>query len=200
MTYFIKNQFGFRSGYDTSYQLLHFTNNIKPALNLEKQIYNISIFIDLKKAFDTVPFNKLLVKLEHYGVRGKELSWFTSYLSNRVQAVDVDGRLSKPQTVKMGVPQGSVLGPILFLIYINDFYKCLDQDVAALLFADDTTLQLSSTNLPYLYQKANHNLKLAEEWFNTNLLSLNTKKQNTCYFTTIKITYITKIYFLLEIV
>ena len=103
--YFIKNQFGFRSGYDTSYPLLHFTNNIKPALNLEKEIYNISIFIDLKEAFDTVPFSKLLVKLEHYGVRGKELSWFTSYLTERVQAVDVDGRLSKPQTVKMGVPQ-----------------------------------------------------------------------------------------------
>ena len=83
----------------------------------------------------------------------------------------MDGRLSKPQTVKMGVPQGSVLGPILFLIYINDFYKCLEKDVAALLFADDTTLQLSSANLSYLYQKANYNLILAEEWFNTNLLN-----------------------------
>ena len=81
---------------------------------MKKEIYNISIFIYLKKEFDTVPFSKLLEKLEHYGVRGKELSWFTSYLTDRVQAVDVDGRLSKPQTVKMGVPQGSVLGPILF--------------------------------------------------------------------------------------
>ena len=115
--------------------------------------------------------------MEHYGVRGKELNWFQSYLSNRVQAVDVAGRISSTKTVKMGVPQGSVLGPILFLIYINDFYKSLEADVAALLFADDTTLQITSKNLNNLYLKANYNLRLAEEWFNCNLLSLNTKKK-----------------------
>jgi hypothetical protein len=85
-------------------------------------------------------------------------------------------RCNSTQVVKMGVPQGSVLGPILFLIYINDFYKPLDEDVASLLFADDTTIQLTSNNLPHLYVKANQNLKLAEEWFNTNLLTLNTSK------------------------
>ena len=82
----------------------------------------------------------------------------------------------------MGVPQGSVLGPILFLIYINDFYRSLEDDVAALLFADDTTLQISSVNLSQLYQKANYNLRLAEEWFNCNLLSLNTKKNKYMLF------------------
>ena len=138
------------------------------------------------------------MKLEHYGVRGKELSWFTSYLTNGVQAVDVDGRLSKPQVVKMGVPQGSVLGPILFLIYINDFYKSLEADVAALLFADDTTLQLTSKNINHLYIKANYNLRLAEEWFNCNLLSLNTKKTKYMLFTLKIIIYIIKAYILQE--
>ena len=135
----------------------------------------------------------MLVKLEHYGVRGKELSWFASYLSNRVQAVDVAGRLSSTQVVKMGVPQGSVLGPILFLIYINDFYKSLEEDVASLLFADDTTLQITGTNLANLYVKANYNLLLAEEWFNSNLLTLNTKKTKYMLFTIIKTIYTTKI-------
>ena len=134
------------------------------------------MFIDLKKAFDTVPYDKLLTKLEHYGVRGIELAWFKSYLTNRIQAVDVNGFISSTKLVKMGIPQGSCLGPILFLIYINDFNRCLEPGVTSLLFADDTTLQFTSNDLLSLYRKANHNLNLAEEWFNTNKLSLNTKK------------------------
>ena len=170
------NQFGFRAGYDTTLPLLHFTNKVKPALDISKQIYNISIFIDLKKAFHTVPFNLLLEKLDYYGVRETELRWFSSYLCNRVQAVDIQGKLSKKLTTKMGVPQGSVLGPVLFLIYINDFHKALDHDVTTILFADDTTLQLISGNLPHLYLKANSNLRKAEEWFNINLLTINSSK------------------------
>ena len=111
---FYCHQYGFRKGHDTIHPLLHFTNNVKQALNQDRTIFNITIFIDLKKAFDTVPFDKLLLKLEHYGVRGKDLSWFDSYLSDRIQSVDVNGCNSKPQNIKMGVPQGRVLGPVLF--------------------------------------------------------------------------------------
>ena len=84
----------------------------------------------------------------------------------------------------MGVPQDSVLGPILFLIYINDMANCLDPDIVALHFADDTTLQCTSADLHSLYTKLNYNLHLTEQWFNTNKLSINTKKPCTCYFIT----------------
>ena len=173
---FYKNQFGFRAGYDTTHPLLHFTNNIKHSLRTDSNMYNLSVFIGLKKAFDTVSYKLLLIKLEHYGVKNYELKWFESYLTNRTHAVDIEGTISSTKPVVMGVPQGSILGPILFLIFINDFNKCLEENITSLLFADDTTLQTSSNNLTLLYNKMNYNLHLAELWFNTNLLSLNTKK------------------------
>ena len=101
--------------------------------------YGCGVFIDLKKAFDTVNHSILLKKLEHYGIRGVALDWFCSYLSNRKQYVSVNGHISETLQIRCGVLQGSVLGPLLFLIYINDLpsvRKCL----TFYLFADDTNI------------------------------------------------------------
>jgi hypothetical protein len=113
-----KHQYGFQRGKSTEHNLLHVTNYIGQALNDNK--WCIGVFLDLKKAFDTVQHDILLKKLEHLGVRNTALRWFTSYLSNRMQCVDIAGTLSDFKKIIMSVFQGSSLGPILFLCFIND--------------------------------------------------------------------------------
>ena len=111
-------QFGFRQQYSTFHALIRLSEDIRK--NLDKGNIGCGIFVNLQKAFETVEHDILLAKLEHYGICGMANNWFKSYLFNRKQFVSINGHISNQTSVKYGVPQGSVLGPLLFLIYIND--------------------------------------------------------------------------------
>ena len=165
----LPSQFGFRAGHSCEAQLLIATDDFAKALNNRQQV-DIGI-LDLSKAFDRVPHARLLRKLHFYGIRGQLLTWLQSFLSERLQQVLVDGCCSSPCNVSSGVPQGSVLGPVLFLLYINDIAEGICSHIK--LFADDCliyrTIQ-SSSDQHILQQDLNALVKWAEKWqmkFNT---------------------------------
>ena len=168
-----KYQSGFRSLHSTVTALLDATNEWY--LNMDEGLMNLVVFLDLAKAFDTVSHNILLQKLKYYGVDGLTLSWFESYLSNRQQQCVVGNCTSKPRKLTCGVPQGSILGPLLFLIYINDLPACL-QCTTPRMYADDTTLSAASKSTIDLQQKVNCDLNNVKTWLLSNKLSLNVLK------------------------
>ena len=138
------NQFGFRKNNSTIYALAQITEIIKVSIDIRK--FGCGIFIDLRKAFDTVNHEILLTKLEHYGIRDNVSNWFMSYLSNRKQYVSINGLSSEPLEINCGVPQGSVLGPLLFLLYIN-YLPNISNVLDFYLFADDTNIFYESDSL-----------------------------------------------------
>ncbi len=137
--------------------------------------YTAMVFIDLKKAFDTVDHQILLAKLKKYGIDGHEHSWFKSYLQNRRQFCKVNGTSSSLQKVDCGVPQGSCLGPLLFLIYINDLPMSL-RKCNVTMYADDTSISHSAKNINELNDTLNSDLDRLKEWLQGNKLSLNVVK------------------------
>ena len=174
-----ENQYGFRKNRSTSDALLELVEKVTNAVDQKK--YTVGVFIDLKKAFDTIDHSLLLKKLEFYGVRGIALKWLTSYLGNRKQYVDINGELSMYLTVLCGVPQGSILGPKLFILYINDICN-ISNILDMILFADDTNIFCTDENIISLSNKISEELSKLNVWFAVNKLSLNISKTNYMIF------------------
>ena len=174
-----ENQYGFREKRSTQHAIIDIVNQIQT--NMDKNMYTCGIFIDLQKAFDTVNHSILLQKLQHYGIRGIINDWFSSYLLNRIQTTQIGTVVSDKETVLSGVPQGSVLGPLLFLIYINDIHNSTDK-LKFSLFADDTNLLYADNDLRSLETTVNHELIKLYHWLTANKLSLNVKKSNFVIF------------------
>ena len=170
-----KYQFGFRKNHSTNLALLEIIDNIREFLDGKECV--IGVYLDLTKAFNTVQHDILLMKLEHYGVRGIANKWFKSYLTNRRQYVHVNGEDSDMLDINTGVPQGSVLGPLLFLVYINDIANAITSPQSlVMLFADDTNVFLKGKDLISLKRQTEHTLHQLSEWFATNKLTLSLEK------------------------
>jgi hypothetical protein len=167
-------QYGFRSKSSTSMALMDLVQSVE--LNQNSKRHTIIIFLDLKKAFDTVDHNILLLKLEQYGCRGITLQFFASYLANRKQYIKIKNSESPLQEIKYGVPQGSILGPLLFLLYINDIGICKPENGDIKLFADDTAILIAHENLNTLNNIANITLEKTDKWLTMNKQALNNEK------------------------
>jgi len=135
------------------------------------------VFLDLRKVFRLVDRNILLKKLEWYGVKGVVLRWFKSYLENRTQRIKFNGMLSDPIAVRLGVPQGSILGPLLFLLYINDLVKVICDNCEIRLFADDALIYVTRYSRQKINESLNEQMKKIEaRELNINRLQLNAIK------------------------
>lgn len=166
-------QYGFRHDLSTGDALLKFTDAVYDAF--ENNRYMMSIFLDFSKAFDTVDHEILIRKLEKQGIRGTCLEWLKSYLSNRVQYVSITNANSCKLPITTGVPQGSILGPLLFIMYINDMSRTSNL-MQCVHYADDTTMYFQCDNINDLYLIANEELVRIDQWLSCNKLSLNLDK------------------------
>ena len=181
---FYVSQYGFRKIHSTELASVELVDRIR--LDIDKGRIPLSVFLDLSKAFDTLDHSIPLKKMNFYGISGIPLQWFSSYLMNRQQLVDYDGTFSSVTILNTGMPRGSILGPLLFIIYMNDIHEA-SENFHAILHADDTSLfsSLGSFNVSLngnnfdkhvLSTNINNELRKIQEWLNINKLSLNVSK------------------------
>ena len=170
---FAKCQHAFLKLHSTLTSLLSVTDTCFS--KIDKRKLNISIFLDLKKAFDTVDHGILLSKLSKYGAVGTPLRWFASYLTDRKQYCQINGHKFCLKNVLCGIPKGSCLGPLLFILYVNDFEQCLEKCTANM-YVDDTSVTCSAEDLTELCNDLKTEVRNIAEWLRLNKLSLNTNK------------------------
>ena len=176
-----ESQYGFRENHSTELAALEFIDRIK--LEMDRKKIPFSIFLDLSKAFDTLNHDILLTKLRYFGIQGIALNWFQSYLTKRSQYVQYNDTSSSIREIKTGVPQGSILGPLLFIIYMNDIHTVSDK-FSFIIYADDTTLisplcsfsHCSHNDMNYVSTMINLELTKISDWLAVNKLSLNATK------------------------
>jgi len=173
------DQFGFRPKHSTYMAINKLYNQI--STSLDNKLCTAGIFLDLSKAFDTLDHQILVNKLNYYGIRGVANSWIESYLNDRKQFVKFNEHCSPTSVIKCGVPQGSILGPLLFLLYINDL-PSYSPNLHFIMFADDTNIIYSNKDPNLLESTLNNELKIISDWFKLNKLSLNIKKTNIMIF------------------
>jgi hypothetical protein len=178
-------QYGFRKGRSTDHAAYTLITGILQAWNSKLQV--VGIFCDLAKAFNCMSHDILIEKLKHYGFSEPGINWIKSYLNNRRQRVDIKfttthNYSSTWETVKRGVPQGSVMGPLLFLVYINDLPRHINHSVNIMLFADDTSILITEKNYENLNHKIRSTLDSSDRWFQANQLVLNLMKTNIIKF------------------
>ena len=188
---FYDSQYGFRKYHSTELAALELIDRIHKEIDENKIPF--SVFLDLSKAFDTLDHDILLYKLQYYGITGTALDWFRSYLTERYQYVDYNGASSSMKLLTTGVPQGLILGPLLFIIYMNDIHT-VSNNLNFIFYADDTTLTSPLCSLTYgdyhdinrVSTLINSEITKISEWLSVNKLFLNANKRNSWFFTTTK--------------
>ncbi len=170
-----KQQFGFRKNHSTSLAISALVDQFHETV--ERNEFMLGLFIDLSRAFDTISHKILLDKLCHYGIRGIALDWIKNYLSNRKQFVVFNHKKSSMGNVNIGVPQGSILGPLLFLLYLNDLSNTSTK-LSFIQFADDTSIFIKGKSVSNMCKLMNSEIKHVSEWLKNNMLTLNVSKTN----------------------